>query len=255
MQVVKTLSNWLAPQQLVSDASAQWMIECFDYAGTYFDQQEFAQRTQLIQPTNQFFGGRVSSVEEKAANIFEHCINYAGVAHWPFQLVHAKQNLGYPTLTPDTVVIERNSQQKLPAVDTQNKRFLLTYNPQQTLKPEDLAASFSGLLAQYLIFHAPQLPPQGETLLAEASEVLAVYMGFGVVLANSAYTFRGGCGSCFNPSANRQASLTENEVLFALALFCHYKQLPASAATKHLKKHLKSSFKAAQRQVKQLLVA
>jgi len=78
-------------------------------------------------------------------------------------------------------------------------------------------------------------------------------MGFGVLFANSAYTFRGGCGSCYNASANRQASLSENEILFALAVFCHLKKIDTKRANQGLKKHLKSSFTIARRQVEKML--
>jgi hypothetical protein len=251
--VLDKVSNWLRPQQLVSDQSAMWIVDCFQYAIEHFDREEFFKRSQLIQPTNAFFPGNVTSIEEKADNIFQHCIRYAGLSHWPFKLNHSAMAIAPAALKADTQLVTRDSQNKLAEIETKNSQFTIGYNNQQTLKPEDLAASFAQLFAQYMIFHAPQLPPQGKTHLMEASEIISVFMGFGVVLANSAYTFRGGCGSCFNPSANRHASLSENEILFALAVFCCYKDIPTPEATKHLKKHLRRPFSTARKQAQQVL--
>ena len=247
------VSNWLRPQALVSDQSAIWIVDCFQYAIEHFDREEFFNRCQLVQPTNAFFPGNVSSVEEKAQNIFQHSMRHAGLSHWPFKLNHSGMPIPNAALTSDTLTIERDSNKTLNQLEAKNSHFTIGYNSQQTLKPEDLAASFAQLFAQYMIFHAVQLPPRGQTHLMEASEVISVFMGFGVVLANSAYTFRGGCGSCFNPSANRHASLTENEVLFALAVFCCYKDIANKEATQHLKKHLRGSFITARKQAQQLL--
>lgn len=251
--MLEKVSGWLRPQLLVSEQSARWIVDCFEYAMKHFDRDEFFKRTVLVQPTNQFFPGNVSSVQEKAENIFKHSLKYAGLSHWPFTLNHGGMSLYPATLKPDTIAITRQSEHLLPKVEAKNGQFILGYNSQLTLKPEDLSASFAQLFAQYLIFHAGELPPQGESHLMEASEVISVFMGFGVVLANSAYTFRGGCGSCFNPSANRKASLTENEVLFALAVFCHFKEVSNKEATRYLKKHLRGPFKVATRQAQQLL--
>jgi len=73
------------------------------------------------------------------------------------------------------------------------------------------------------------------------------------LLANSAYTFCGGCGSCYNAMANRQPALTELDSVFTLALFCRLKGIKTKAATQHLKKHLKSSYKQAVKQIDQRL--
>jgi len=93
-------------------------------------------------------------------------------------------------------------------------------------------------------------PPGGLEYFEQASEVLAHFSGFGLMLTNSAYTYRGGCGRCYNPRANRQASLSESESVYALALFCYLKQVPASAVFKYLKPHLKGSYKLALKQIK-----
>jgi hypothetical protein len=78
---------------------------------------------------------------------------------------------------------------------------------------------------------------------------LATYTGFGIMFANSAFTFRGGCGSCYNPEANRDAYLSEREATYALAIFTVLKGIPLSAVTKHLKGHLRGVFRKAIKEI------
>ncbi len=237
------------PRPLIEPTSADWIFEAFEWALRYFDHDEFFNRSRLIQPTNDFFAGNVNSIHDKAENIFRHTLNYAGLTHWPFQLQKPELFQALPPHQLALSSVQRNSIIKnLPSIASEAPLFI-SYNPQQTLKPEDLSSTFAHVMAQHLIVQSQQFPPGGPEYFAEGSEVLAIFMGFGVMFANSAYTFRGGCGSCYNGQANRQATLSEDEVIFCLALYCRLKQIPTAEATRHLKKHLKSGFKRALRQI------
>lgn len=240
--------NLFKSSPLLEAQSAQWIFDCYAWAFNHFDSDEFFNRSRLIQPSNEFFPGRVDSVHAKAENIFQHSLNYSGLGHWPFKL-QSPQEFQQPQLPPQVDSdLARNSEQALPVVSA-SAELCISYNPQQTLKPEDLSSSFAHSFAQLLAIQSQQLPPGGGEYFAEATELLAIFMGFGVMFANSAYTFRGGCGSCYNAQANRQATLAEDEVIFALALYCRLKSIPSSEATRHLKKHLKSAFKKAVKQI------
>jgi len=239
---------------LIDPHTADWVFATFGWALQHFDALEFFQRTQLIQPSNAFFPGRVSSVAEKAANIFTHSQHYAGLSHWPLQLVSTQQLERQPDcqLAPmpqsELQHMQRNSAEgQLPVSNAQPLQVF--YNPQQTLKPEDMAASYAHVMAQHMVIQRGVLPPGGQALFAEASELLAGFMGFGVLLANSSYTIRGGCGSCYNAMANRQPALTEYDNVFVLALFCTLKGIDRKTATRYLKKHLQGPYKRAVKQI------
>lgn len=243
--------NLLKSKPLIDQASAEWIFETYAWALNNFDSQEFFSRSRLVQPTNDFFPGRATSQYSLAEQIFHHTLKYMGLTHWPIQLQAPHQFLNLPNQTIDIVHFERHSgTQLLPEISHQPPIYL-TYNSQQTSKPEDLSSSFAHNIAQHVIFQSQQLPPGGPDYFFEAAEILAIFMGFGVMFANSAYTFRGGCGSCYNPQANRKATLSENNVLFALALFCCLKDIPKNEASRFLKKHLRSPFKKAMQQIHQ----
>ena len=257
---------------LVDENSADFIFSTVAWILQNFDHEEFFSRTRLVAPSNEFFPGRVSSVDEKAQNIFQHTLRYTGLRHWPFELksmVERESNNEcqvQPAPQHELALIHRNSfpqvtisddgadayGMQVPVIITQQPLFVF-YNPQQTLKPEDLSASYAHVIAQHLIIQSGQQPPGGNQFFAEASEVLASMMGFGVLLSNSAYTFRGGCGSCYNAMANRQPALTELDSVFTLALFCRLKGIKTKEATQYLKKYLRSSYKQAVKQIDQRL--
>ncbi len=261
-------AGFLKPKPLVDQNSADFIFATVAWVLQNFDHEEFFNRTRLVAPSNEFFPGRVSSVDEKAQNIFSHTVSYAGLDHWPFKLKslierEANRECQVPPVPQEVLaLIQRNSIPKAavanPKADTYDVQvpeiniaqpLFVFYNPQQTLKPEDLSASYAHVIAQHLIIQSRQQPPGGNQFFAEASEVLASMMGFGVLLANSAYTFRGGCGSCYNAMANRQPALTELDSVFVLALFCRLKNIPYKEATLHLKKYLRGSYKQALKRV------
>jgi hypothetical protein len=73
--------------------------------------------------------------------------------------------------------------------------------------------------------------------------------GFGLMFANSAFTFRGGCGSCYNPQAKWDAYLSEQESTYTLAIFAVLKAIPHSTVTGHLKRHLRGFYKQAVKEI------
>jgi len=264
--------TFLRAKPLIDENSADFIFTTVAWILQNFDHEEFFNRTRLVAPSNEFFPGRVSSVDEKALNIFQHTLRYSGLRHWPFELrsmIERESNdecQVQPAPQEALALIHRNSfpqvrlsdegadeyGMQVPVIITPQPLFVF-YNPQQTLKPEDLSASYAHVIAQHLMIQSRQQPPGGSQFFAEASEVLASMMGFGVLLSNSAYTFRGGCGSCYNAMANRQPALTEPDSVFALALFCRLKGIPTKEAILHLKKYLRSSYKQAVKQIDQRL--
>ncbi|MDJ0807412.1 MAG: hypothetical protein QNJ78_11315 [Gammaproteobacteria bacterium] len=234
---------------LLETASADWLFEAFAWSLENFDANLFYHHTQLILPTNQFFPGRVDNVDGMANLIFDRVKQYAGVSHWPTRLadqsscailnapqVEIKGALRGPDGIPDESV-------------TEERRLQIPYNPQQINNPEGMIASFAHTLSHYLGQMARTPPPGGVEYWPHITELLAVYLGFGLMFANSAFTFRGGCGSCYNPHANRDAYLSEREATYALAIFAVLKDVPNASVTGHLKSHLRGFYKKAVKEI------
>ena len=170
------IPNLFKTKPLVDENTADFIFSTVAWSLKYFDHEEFFKRTRLIAPSNDFFPGRVSSVDEKAHTIFQHTLRYCGVLHWPFTL-NSLVNLGVddacqvqPSPQPELAVIRRNSYPQTLVIDELTGKFdssipviiseqplHVFYNPQQTLKPEDLSASYAHVIAQHLMIQALSL--------------------------------------------------------------------------------------------------
>ena len=239
----------LKQQPLLEADHRLWMMDVFAWSLENFNADFFYHQSVLVLPSNQFFPGRADNEQEMAELIFNNVKRYAGIGHWPTLVVDQNQ-----CTLPDTPPLEVTSplrmtdgiaDESVPA----ERRLLVPFNAQQISNPEGIIASFAHLTAHYMGQMAQQPPPGGAELWPHTTEMLAIFLGFGLMFANSAYTFRGGCGSCYNASSNRDAYLTEQQSVYALALFSVLKELPTNTVSANLKKHLRSYFKKAVKEI------
>jgi len=236
-------SNLFKKTPVVDSNSHNWILDTFVWALENFELPVFKNETQLILPTNEFYPGNVNSVHEMAQSVFDKTLEYAGLQHWPIVLV-APDNIEQQTLPAlDFVDIKRGEAVKFHTELTAEQSIKVSYNPNQVNQPQDLVASFAQAFAMIVIVHSGRTPPGGAEFLPQAVELVACFMGFGVMFSNTAYQFKGGCGSCFNPYANRNVSLSENDMVYCLALFSVLKQKKIKDASPFLKSHLRTSFK------------
>lgn len=243
--------NLFKTPQVIQPTTADSIFECFAWALDTFDTSAFIHHTKLILPTFEYFPDKANNEMDMANAICKRILGYTGLAHWPFVMVpqQAFQGTPPPLLSLD---YSRRYQDKESRIMVSNtvEELQLTYASAMMKKPMDLVASMSNLVAQHYLLQSRQTPPTGTESFNETAEIISIFMGFGVLVANSAYTFRGSCASCYNPRANRTAALSENEAVFALALFTLLKGIPAPHAMKTLKPYLRSTFKKAIKQIK-----
>lgn len=238
--------NLFSSKPPIDEDTVSWMFEIWHWALRNFEADVFFNETVLVFPSNDFFPGRADSVAGMAALIFEHVRKYAGVSHWPCRLVEA----GSPLVAPKEVVIAgalRGPGGEAVSPISEDAWLMVPYNPHQVSKPEALIADYAHVLAYYLGTIGKEPPPGGDNSRPAATEILGIFMGFGLMFANSAYTYRGGCGACYNPLAERTAFLSQDEASYALAIFCHLKDIPEREALSGLKKYLRPVFKRAMR--------
>lgn len=237
-------------KSIITEESADWLHECADWIIQQFDPQAFKEKTPLVTPDAHYFPKQVSSPQEMAEYILQRVTEIAGVSHLPWQLLPANQ---CSAITPPLLALDTKqrhvSATEIAPLAAADSHLEIPFIPQQIKKPQDLVASTANQCAQHILWQSQQIPPGGMPFFAQASELLAVFFGFGIILANSAYTFRGSCAKCYDALANRQANLSENETLYALALFATIKAIPARQVTPHLKSHLRNTYKVALKQI------
>ena len=228
----------------LDEDSVNWLFEAFGWTLRHFDQKLFYGRTQLITPSNEHFPGRAENPQEMAGLIFTQIRTHALMTHWPFRMVEQNQCGNTPeiSMNPPWRATEMTEA-------TSSNPIEVPFDARQMAEPEALIASYAHLLAHHLGTQPRQIPPGGEENWGPATEILAIYMGFGVMFANSAFTFkRGGCGGC-GSQPERMNSLSQYDTTYALALFCTLKEIPNRQLLPHLKKSLRPFFKRAMKDI------
>ena len=229
-------------EPVLDEATILWQFDTYDWALRQFDASVFYNETDLVLPDNAHFPGQADSPEGMAQLIFDHVKRHAGVSHWPTELI--EQN-ACATLPQPKLLIEgdlRGSGGIVPARVTPEQRLPVIYNEGMLGNPETLIASYAHTLAHYLGSLATEPPPGGLENWPHVTELLAVFMGFGVIFANDAYKFRAGCGSCGPAAVERENYLSQHDVTYALAIFSTLKSIPEKRVKGHLKKTLRGYF-------------
>jgi len=270
------LNIFKSNSSLLDEEIIEWIFNCYAWTLNQFDKDVFLNEAVLVIPDNEHFPGKETTADGMANLIFDQVKQYAGMAHWPTRLINLDKSSGeVPSNLPiviDGALRGKNAKMQLDksvtlqAVNSQLAPFVssypqptnsisFSYHPQQLKSPEGIIAHFAHGLSTHLAATAKILPPGGADYRPMAGELTGIFMGFGIMFANSAVITRaGGCGGCGGgQSPVRQVFLSEEEATYALAVFCHLKSIDGSNATRHLKKHLRGFFKAAVKDCKQRL--
>jgi len=236
---------------LLDAPTRRWLLDLFAWALRNFGSDLFYTETALITPTDRHFPGRADSPEKMAQLILRRVQEHAGLGHWPVRLVPPE---AFPVGVQPRLVLAgaiRGSRGVAVEPVDEAQMLTLTYPAAMVHAPEALIATFAHTLAHFLAGMADEPPPGGAENRAQATEGLAVFMGFGLMLANTAFQApKGGCGSCQQPGAARSSALPEHDLTYALALFSTLKGIPDRAVLPHLKRSLRGYYKRAARSLR-----
>ena len=271
-------STFFKAKPVVDEASKEWIFDTFSWCIEQLDGEFFKKNSELILPNNSFYPGSASSVAAMADKIFSNTLNYTGMTSWPLKLVSSEDfkqkpmpqlsfesrlrgesakvgtkvaaninsevssNISYKVEGEALVSSEFTSVPAVPTID-------IAFHSSQLNQPQDLIAYLVQVQAGILVNQHGILPPGGKEVLPQTIDLVACFMGFGVIFANTAYQFKGGCGSCNNQNLNRQAALPELETVYALALFCVIKAVDIKPIKKALKSHLNKPFRQAYKEI------
>lgn len=249
-------STFFKTKPVIDEASKEWIFDTFAWCIANLDGDFFKHKSELILPNNTFYPGSSSSVEEMAKTIFANTTKYTGMTSWPIRIVSSDRFTPKPIpqlsfesgLRGENCKVsckanyEVGQENTAPAID-------IAFHSSQLNQPQDLIAYLVQSQASILVNQNGILPPGGKDVLAQTIDLVACFMGYGVIFANTAYQFRGGCGSCNNQNLNRQAALPELETVYALALFCVIKGVDIKPIKKDLKSHLYKPFRQAHKEI------
>jgi len=201
-----------------------------------------------VLPNNACFPSRVDSLSALAQSSFTQVKEHAKLAHWPIDL-----NLSNPLNAPSLPQLTFNQAYYGDACQvtsdfSQHNRIVLSGNVADFSNPQTAISHLIMQLSTVVLTYSEQDITVQQDLIR--IELMASFLGFGVMLANTTYQFRGGCGSCYKPGANRQHGLSEEEMIYALALFCLLKEVPNKQVLPYLKGYLRGVFKQSLKQLK-----
>ncbi len=238
--------GFLDRRPLLDEAYAGWMFDVYAWALRNFDPAMFRDETFLVTPSNEHFPGRANSPDEMANLIFDRVVVYAGMTHWPLKLVPPGSCVLEPAAEVRVVAGARGS--RAVAAAESPASLTLSYDPDYLNNPEAMIAVFAHTLAHYLGASANEPAPGGTDNWPHVTEILAVFLGFGLMFANTALVLpRGGC--CGGTVVRRQAYVSQHDITYALAIFSALKGVPHKEVLQHLKKPLRGHFKQALREI------
>lgn len=239
------------PKPLLDDDAAAWHLENFTWLIEEFSPAAFA-RTQLILPTAKYFPTNGEKAHDLALVIFDQVKTYCGMAAWDVDLVADANPLAEEAALSLAMVAPQKH-----AVGTfgvAGNRIQISYVPSLLKQPHRLIATFAHELAHYLLATARSRPPCDEDEMEFLTDLTAVYLGFGVFLANGRFRFEAlNDGTLHGWRLGHMGYLPETDLIFALSLFIAAKAADPAPALACLKPHLAAMLKRALRTSAKLL--
>ena len=206
------------PKSFLDAARRDWQFDAFAWllrnSGGY---PKFCDTT-LVLPTAEHFPDLGMSGHAAATALFRRVREHAGMVEWP-------------------CAVEPGASGEHPRLVATDRLPIIRYAPDMA-EPLPLVATFAHELARYLVDTFDEPPPGGELLRDPAIDLAAVFMGFGLFMANAAVR-----------SPNHD--LNEGEMAHALAIFCILHRTPTDSVERFLNAHLRKYLRLAARDLAQ----
>ncbi|MEO1172894.1 MAG: hypothetical protein AAFX94_12725 [Myxococcota bacterium] len=238
-------SNSLPPESLIL-----WIFDVYEWLLEHTGGTEQFQQSYLITPTPEYYPD--PDGEDLAQHLFQITKEHAGMQDWPCRL-EAHSNA--PSASDVLGRAPASYSQTAGAAGTfriaPNQEIVITYAEKSLADPVSFIGTMAHELSHYLMGTIPVDPPGGDEAEEPATDVCAVFLGFGIFVANGAVRFsQFNDGATIGWSMSRKGYLSEQALAYALAVFLELHGLPRSAATSHLDPNPRAYLKAALRDIR-----
>ncbi|MEM6681611.1 MAG: hypothetical protein AAF607_05160 [Pseudomonadota bacterium] len=250
----RVLRRLLSRRRFLDEETALWALEHLGWVLDNFGGIEQLQNTALVLPTDAFFPFKDDSGHDRAKRLFTAVKQHANMQDWPCELAPLPERAPNHINEIDLQVFdaEKPAGQIHLGIDTDTPP-LIEYDPRQLDDAQSFVATCAHELAHYLMISAKQWGPGGIDLHEHATDALAIHMAFGLFLANSAFhvqQYSGALASGY--SYRRQGYLTQDQLIYVLALFLAIKSETANTALQYLKPRLQKALKRALKDIHEL---
>lgn len=235
-----------APRLPIDADELEWQLATFKWLGLEFGPPGEAP---LVLPTPQFFPPSPRQGHGRIEDLFAAVKAAAGLSDWPCDL---RAGAGERPAHVGTALLLRHHGAPPPCgtftVEGEDgeQRVVITYNPSLIDDPTAMIATLAHELGHYLMSTARTAPPGGWELHELHTDLTAVYLGFGLFLANSARSF-----SQFQSlgeqgwSSRTQGYLSEGALVTATAIYQLLAGRDPLAAALYLKDYLQTDLRRA----------
>lgn len=241
--------SFFKSKPLLSQSDIEFQVATFKWLLKNFGGDDFYKTTELVLPTKEYFPSKVDSPEGAASETFEAVKKHAGLENWMCKLEIQEEDAN-PVVAPTLAIQNAPTSPHGTFQATEENEVVITYNPALASQPTQLVATFAHELAHYLTATSKEEPPGGWENWEFATDIAATFLGFGVFMANSAFSFSQYTNSDSQGwKSSRNGYLSESEHIYALAIFNELKGISTEVASGHLKPHLKKLLKKAHKEL------
>jgi hypothetical protein len=205
------------PKPFLDDTRREWQFACFAWLLRHCGGYPKFLETLPVLPIEEHFPESGMSGHAGVTALFRRVRDHAGMAEWPCMVEPLPAN---------------------PPVSASAEGIRVCYYDSRQRQPTVLVAHFARELARYLVENFDDVPPGGRALSGPATDIAAVFIGFGVFLANAAVESDPG-------------DLNEGERVHALAMFCRLRRMPPETLESYLNPHLRKYLRLAARDLAQ----
>lgn len=226
--------------------TAAWIGDCAAWMVASFG-LENVRAAELVLPTGAFFSGDGKTDRALAEHVFSQVKSHAGLEAWPCRLeaqdAAPEAQIGEFTFVRGIASSPLGTFQASPHSGGPSDRYgtgggtepVITYDPKLVDDPEGLIATFAHELAHYLFATVPGPPPGGSALEEFATDLGAIFLGFGIFTLNTSFRFEA-FGDVYAQGWQTTGAgyLSGRDQAYALALFIRFIGADERDALHHL---------------------
>lgn len=227
--------------QFLDAEDETWHLDTWGWFLKSFGGLDRLRRSPMVKATAEFFPATEATGEARAAHIFERIKTLADMGDWPCTLLaqpeRPRGHLGVGYLASE-------KGRPLGTFAVRGDEVSISYDPASLERPVELVATFIHELAHYRLARLHEDGPGGHDMHEYATDLMTVFLGFGLFGANRAFNFK---GNRYGWESSQQGYLRERDWVFALAVFLSLRNETPQAVKNSLKSHLYSGLKSAAR--------
>lgn len=226
---------------------AKWWLQSF---GGF---QQFAGATSIVRPIEEDFPIDLGlEGHELVEDYFEFAREHARLADWPFLMVdRTEPNVADALRGMPHHMTSAAQPTAEPAKIAEGDPLTIPYEISLLDDTEALVAAMARGMSHYLLYDAPTELPVEPDEREYVVDLGAVFLGFGVFLANSAFRFKQTeAGTMVGWGYSRRGALSVLDLSYTLALVATLLDVPDADVVPHLSANPKGFFRSGRRQLK-----